>query len=211
MHHCRRQHERCAFRWPRCTRVLGASGRTSSRAITQAPRARAAIVTTLREIPAPMLASWTNWHLRLGFARLFLYFDDPEDGSILEARRIRREAIRSGHPSDCICIVVCDDRLRSEWSALETASRWELPKVWHHVEVRQLLNVEHALRRAHTDADVDWLLHIDSDEVCPRAFSAKSTECRPFERRPFECRSTRLRVSSFSTSMIWTPRVILDA
>jgi len=112
-----------------------------------------------------MLASFINWHLRLGFCRLYLYFDDPGDDGIAEARRLRREATERGLFADCITIVPVDDGVRAEWSGMTTAERWDLPKVWHHVEVRQLLNAEHALRRAHAAGDIEWLLHIDSDEL----------------------------------------------
>ena len=43
------------------------------------------------------------------------------------------------------------------------------------VEVRQMYNCEHALRRAHSDGDVGWLLHIDSDEM----FHIDSLDVRP--------------------------------
>lgn len=112
-----------------------------------------------------MLESFLGWHLRIGFCRLYLYFDDPGDAGIAVARRVRREAVRRGHGEDCVCIVPCDTSIRAEWAALWTAQRWDVPKIEHHVEVRQLLNAEHALRRAHADSDVEWLLHIDSDEL----------------------------------------------
>ena len=61
-----------------------------------------------------------------------------------------------------------NSQLKSEWRSLQTASRFgsdDLSAVEHHVEVRQLLNCEHCLRKAHADGDIDWLLHIDSDEL----------------------------------------------
>ena len=129
------------------------------------PTARVAIVTTLRDIPATMLASFVGWHLKIGFVRLYLYFDDPDDAGIAAARRLRREVAKRGYGDDAVRVVVCDAALRSAWSALQTAMKWHLSKVLHHVEVRQQLNAEHALRSALADADIEWLLHIDSDEM----------------------------------------------
>ena len=114
-----------------------------------------------------MLAAFVAWHLKLGFSRIFLYFDDPDDAGIAFAKRLRREAKARGH-GDALRIVPCNSQLKSEWRSLQTASRFgsdDLSAVEHHVEVRQLLNCEHCLRKAHADGDIDWLLHIDSDEL----------------------------------------------
>ena len=99
-----------------------------------------------------MLSAFVRWHLRLGFVRLYLYFDDPAtDPGIAVARRLRQAVGR-----ERLVVIPCDSGLRSQWSGLETACRWDLTKVQHLVEVRQLLNTELALRRAHSDGDVDW-------------------------------------------------------
>ena len=131
------------------------------------PKARVAIVTTLRAVPRAMLWSFVGWHLHLGFARIYLYFDDPRDTGIDDAKRVLAAAIRKGHPPDCVRIVPCDGVTRGEWGALKTYLRWEhmAQQISQHVEVRQMLNAEHALRHAHADADIEWLLHIDSDEL----------------------------------------------
>ena len=113
-----------------------------------------------------MLASFVLWHLRLGFCRLYLYFDDPDDDGIVQAQRLRSDAMRKGYGEDVIRIIPCGSRLQSDWSRLSTSERWDISKVASvHVEIRQLLNAEHGLRTAHADGDVDWLLHIDSDEL----------------------------------------------
>ena len=112
-----------------------------------------------------MLASFVLWHLRIGFRRLYLYFDDPDDAGIGQAQKLRRDAARNGFGNDAVRVVPCDDRIRGEWASLTTHERWDVRKVEHHVEVRQLLNAEHGLRAAHADGDIDWLLHIDSDEL----------------------------------------------
>ena len=113
-----------------------------------------------------MLAAFVAWHLKLGFSRIFLYFDDPDDAGIAFAKRLRREAKARGH-GDALRIVPCNSQLKSEWRSLQTASRFgsdDISAVEHHVEVA-LLNCEHCLRKAHADGDIDWLLHIDGDEL----------------------------------------------
>ena len=113
-----------------------------------------------------MLSSFIQWHLSIGFVRIYLYFDSPEDRGITVAKALRVEAARRGF-DDAVRIVICDSCLKAEWSGLHTAQRWgdDVSKVLHHVEVRQMLNVEHCLRHAHADGDIDWLLHVDSDEL----------------------------------------------
>ena len=112
-----------------------------------------------------MLSSFVLWHLRLGFTRIYCYFDDPNDPGIRQAKQLRLDAEKHGYGTNAICAIPCDSTLRDEWSSLHTYTRWDIPRVVHHVEVRQLLNAEHGLRRAHADGDIDWLLHIDSDEL----------------------------------------------
>ena len=106
-----------------------------------------------------MLRSFVAWHLRLGFARIYLYFDDPRDDGIACARRLRARAAEGA-----VVVLPSDGGLRSEWAGLTTYAQWG-ERAEAMVEVRQMLNCEHALRRAHADADIHWLLHIDSDEL----------------------------------------------
>ncbi len=111
-----------------------------------------------------MLEAFIRWHLALGFVRIYLYFDDPLDAGIACARRLGDATAARRGGSSAVVAVPCDGALRGEWSKLETYSEWG-ERIDSMVEVRQLLNCEHALRRAHRDADIDWLLHIDSDEL----------------------------------------------
>lgn len=139
---------------------------SSARPITLADPSswpRPAIVTTLREVPAAMLESFCTWHLRLGFVRLYLYFDDPQDDGIAVARRLCARLARRGFGAACVRALPCDAHLRHEWGALHTYTRWSSNTEM--VEVRQMLNAEHCLRLSHADGDVCWLLHIDSDEL----------------------------------------------
>jgi hypothetical protein len=110
---------------------------------SDAPAVRVATMTTLCHIPNSMLEAFILWHLHIGFTRVYLYFDDEDDPGIAVARKLRRE-----HAAvDSVSVVACDERLRHEWSQLELFDSWgrTAEKM---VEVRQMYNCEHAVRRA---------------------------------------------------------------
>ncbi len=112
---------------------------------------RAAIVTTLRDAAAT-LGSFVAYHRAVGFKHFFLFFDDPADPMLGWAR---------AQPD--ITAIPRDNDLRQAWRGL---ARWN--DVGAHVEAevmaRQVLNAEHAMNVART-MGLDWLLHIDSDEL----------------------------------------------
>lgn len=115
---------------------------------------RAAIVTTLRAVPEAMLRAFVRWHLHIGFCRIYLYFDDPDDPGIALARKLRRQAVAAGAgDARCVVAVPCNGRLHALWSELAV---WQVHagREKSMVEVRQMLNAELALRTAHTDGDV---------------------------------------------------------
>lgn len=111
----------------------------------------AAIVTTLRDA-GDVLPSFVAYHRALGFARLFLFFDDPADPSLEWAR---------AQPD--VTAIPRDEALRAAWSKL---SRWgeNAAHVEREVMARQTLNVEHAMSLARA-MGLGWLLHIDADEL----------------------------------------------
>src|SRR5437870_9562250 len=114
----------------------------------------AAIVTTLKQ-PGPSLASFLRYHSAIGFARIFLFFDDPSDSYIQTARKFRN-----------VWIIKNDARLRRKWR--ETRTALTNPSLYQFVDVelkvRQTLNVEIAIELARRE-NIDWLLHIDCDEL----------------------------------------------
>jgi hypothetical protein len=113
--------------------------------------AKAAIVTTLRDAGA-MLDSFIRWHLETGFVRLYLFFDDPNDPDL---QRLK------DHPG--ITAIAHDAALRQRWTALPDYSAMQ-PHLDSEVMARQVLNAGIALELARRDG-MDWLLHIDSDEL----------------------------------------------
>jgi hypothetical protein len=112
---------------------------------------RPAIVATVRDA-ADVLGSFVAYHVAIGFARIYLFFDDPADPCA---------AALDGHPR--VTVVRCDDQLRELWRALRLYPRFG-DHVATEVMARQLLNCELAIDMAAADG-LDWLLHIDSDEA----------------------------------------------
>lgn len=112
---------------------------------------RPAIVATVRDA-ASVLDSFIAWHLANGFARIYLFFDDPADPCA---------DTLAGHPH--VTAIRCDPALRSRWTSLRS---WPAYRAHVDTEVmaRQILNCELAIGMAAADG-LDWLLHIDSDEL----------------------------------------------
>ncbi|HEX7240881.1 MAG TPA: glycosyltransferase family 2 protein, partial [Longimicrobiaceae bacterium] len=116
---------------------------------------KTAIVTTYRGA-ADILDSFLSYHLALGFDHIFLFSDDPEDPGTEIARR---------HPA--VTVVPTDDDLRARWRRTplyRSRRRWIEKYLYREVMARQMLNVEVAVGMA-VERGVDWLLHIDVDEL----------------------------------------------
>lgn len=119
------------------------------------------VVSTLRDV-ADEFQSWLEWFRIAGFAHLFLYFDDPakDDASIKDAL--------STYSASFLSIVIRNADLEAEWPSLKS---WkQFASYTDDRMCRQLLNIAHCIRRV-TRAPcgsaeaVDWLLHLDHDEV----------------------------------------------
>jgi len=112
---------------------------------------RPAIVATVRDA-ADVLDSFIRYHLAIGFAQIYLFFDDPADPAAAAM------AGRTG-----VTAVRCDESLRARWRTLRS---W--PRFGDHADTevmaRQIFNCELATRMAAADGH-DWILHIDSDEL----------------------------------------------
>lgn len=115
----------------------------------------AGIVTTLINAGA-VLDSFITYHLSIGFEHIFLFFDDPNDPSIEQARKYSN-----------VTITVNDDELKKRWksSKLYAADKLMARRARiSPITERQSLNVEIALELAR-EKGLDWLLHIDIDEL----------------------------------------------
>lgn len=109
--------------------------------------------------PGDMLPWWLDYHRRLGFSDFIILFDDPDDPSIGMVQGMQG-----------VMAVPVDDRVRGRWRSLR---HW--PECGGHVDdtvgARQMLNIEHGFNLA-LEAGLDWLLHIDIDEL----FFPRSTD-----------------------------------
>lgn len=116
---------------------------------------KTAIVTTYRGA-APILDSFVRYHLALGFDHLFLFSDDPDDPGTEVSRRF-----------PAVTVVPTDEALHRRWRETpfyRTRRRWVEKYLYREAMTRQVLNVEVAVGMA-LERGVDWLLHIDVDEL----------------------------------------------
>ena len=114
---------------------------------------KTAIVTTLIDAD-DTLASLIQYHLHIGFDHLFLFFDDPD--ALLPD-------FVTANPN--ISYYQRNDDLENAW---ETTTCYLAPHIARSINTeamsRQSLNAELALREAYS-MNIDWLLHIDIDEL----------------------------------------------
>lgn len=129
------------------------------------------IVSTIKA-PTDDILAFCAHHLDLGAHRIFVYLDDPDSDAF---------ATLSAHPK--IRPVLCDD---SYW----TRNNRHRPEKH---QARQVENARHAYARAE---QVDWLTHIDVDELLwpatplPAQLAALPPECTVARIRPAEALAT---------------------
>ncbi len=131
---------------------------------------QAAIVTTLRNA-GRVLDSFIAYHRAIGFARLYLFFDDPADPDL---PRI------AAHPF--VTAIPHDSRLRDRWRALPDYAG-HAAFIDREVMTRQALNAALAMELARADG-LDWLLHIDSDELFFSPTQSAAEHFRSLEDQP---------------------------
>ena len=114
---------------------------------------RVGLVCTLKDA-SKRLDSFIRYHQRVGFAQIYLYFDDASETADIEAAR--------GYAD--VEVIVRDEALVAAWANLPG---WAALKdyVQDDVQVRQMLNALHCLRRAEARDGLQWLVHVDSDEL----------------------------------------------
>ena len=109
---------------------------------------RIGIVSTLRGAEK-MIDSFILYHRAVGFDHLFLFFDDPDDPAIDRAQH-----------HEAVTIIPHDAHLRRQWQASTLFAAGFIDEVMG----RQTLNLELAIGLA-AEHGLDWLLHIDQDEL----------------------------------------------
>eukprot|EP00794_Sanderia_malayensis_P017692 gene17692-19460_t len=130
-----------------------------------------AIVSTWRGTSLTWAHSWLRYHIAIGFARIYIFFDDPSyDEEVIDALRGAAE-----HKST-LTIIKVDKQYRKRFWSLKPVGpsvdsepeQWLLPAFGVHIHTehtaRQILNVARAGVMAKAD-NIAWLLHIDSDEI----------------------------------------------
>lgn len=102
------------------------------------------------------IESFVRYHVGIGFDKLYLYFDDCREIDDVD------RALEAG--GGRVSAAVRDRKLRDAWSRLDG---WDTLQHFcdEDVQVRQMLNALHALERARNEDEIDWLLHLDSDEL----------------------------------------------
>jgi amylosucrase len=112
-----------------------------------------AIVTTIADV-ASSIDFFVRYHLSLGFKRLFIFLDAPCD---------QTQALLADYPQ--VTLILRDELLSQRWSDVASGEyRRLLPLSSLEVMARQELNMLLALEMARSEG-LDWLLHIDSDEL----------------------------------------------
>lgn len=109
-----------------------------------------AIVTTVRAANN-LLESFLDYHLSIGFDRIYLFFDDP------------KEYTEQFNMEGKICLIKSDGHLFKKWQESKLYPRLQ-NFISDDVMTRQLLNASVAIDMA-LDDQVEWLLHIDIDEL----------------------------------------------
>ncbi|CAK8991116.1 unnamed protein product [Durusdinium trenchii] len=145
-----------------------------------------AVACLLRGVGASVVKSFALYHLRIGFQRVLLFFDAPDDPSELEAIEVAEGLSGLG---------VQVRRCTETWwqQALQSSRFWErrpsggifaeMVELWElgDVQSRQCLAMEAALRDVE---GFDWLLHIDADEAL--LLPKHSDACSFFQELPPE-------------------------
>ncbi|CAE7260604.1 nhaS3, partial [Symbiodinium pilosum] len=140
------------------------------------------VVSTLRDVQ-DQLMQWLEWFRLIGFAHMFLYFDDPEhdEAAIEEARATYSSDFVSFCLYTGLVNAACCHKAQLHVSSLSLRHGEQLREEWQHLRswpkfskytddrmCRQLLNIAHALKRAACETEneaVDWVIHLDHDEL----------------------------------------------
>ena len=129
---------------------------------------RLGIVSTWRGHSETWANSWIRYHIGIGFSRIYLFFDDPDfDQRLIEVLS------KTAEYKYFLTIVKVDEEYRRKFWTPDGRKNADpeqllLPAFGIYLETchtsRQIMNVARAGVMARAD-DLDWLLHIDADEL----------------------------------------------
>ena len=112
---------------------------------------RLGIVSMMRD-PGEVLKTFVRYHRNIGFTDFIILFDNPEDPDLEMAASL-----------EGVTAVPVDQKVRDEWRQLRHFDQCK-EFVDNTVGARQLLNIEYGFNLA-LKMGIDWLLHIDIDEL----------------------------------------------
>jgi len=134
---------------------------------------RLCVGTMLRGAPPECVRSWILYHFKVGFERLYLFFDDPADPAIEVADLFTRPDDDSGRG---VQSVELHRMTAGWWRWAQDKSRFydnrfdwgrsvvEQHEQIHDVTARQQLCIDLAAQDA-TERGLNWILHVDIDEL----------------------------------------------
>ncbi len=113
---------------------------------------KTALVSTVRGAGSA-LHSFVQYHLYLGFDKLYIFLDDPEESIT---------ASITSQPQ--VAIIPNDEHLHTKWKTTRLYWQRGFEEQTPYLMERQELNTAVAIQYALQD-NITWLLHIDSDEL----------------------------------------------
>lgn len=113
-------------------------------------------MTTVKDFGA-LADSWAAYHLAIGFSHLFIYFDDADELAAVD--------LGARFPAERVTCMAHDQSLRAAWKRMPRNAAALVPHSTKEVQTRQQLNARHAVGLAVRRGDLEWLLHIDGDEL----------------------------------------------
>lgn len=113
--------------------------------------AKVCIVSTVRD-PGNTIESFIRYHLKIGIAHIFLFFDLPDDPAIKIAQKFPN-----------VSAIPCDESLRFQQKDNQLYDNLS-QHASQEVMARQILNAETAINLA-LAMGMDWIVHIDGDEL----------------------------------------------
>ena len=126
------------------------------------------LVTTVRSVNET-LGAWCRYHLSVGFDFIFVYMDAPgEDVAAGAAARMCGERV---------CVIECPTSGREDLLLRLPAAAQRLgPHCQDEVMARQLVAAWHAIAVLAPKCGVDWLMHLDADELLDPGFGRRVGE-----------------------------------
>ncbi len=143
------------------------------------PNGRAAVCSTMKDVRG-RIDSWVRWHLWLGFARLYIFFDDSTETASIEAAKAA-----GGYSSAVVPLLRGSEALRAAWARQPSWASMGVDAD-RDVQIRQLLNAQLAMELARADG-LTWLLHLDSDELFLPSLGASPPSARPASPEEWPC------------------------